>query len=171
MTKPNESEYHPYYLRYIELVPDGYILDILEYQLLTLVEIFSTINEKKALFRYEQNKWSIKELLGHLVDTERVFLYRALCISRKDDKVLPGFDQNSYVQNAYFDQQPLNDLLEQFEITRTGFIKFLKSLKPEQWNHIGNSNGKKISVRSIAYITAGHVIHHLGVLKDRYLEL
>jgi len=170
MYKPDESEYHPYYTRYTKLVPDGHILDILEYQLVTVLEIFNTIEDKKALYRYAENKWSIKELLGHLIDTERVFLYRALCISRQDKKELPGYDQNSYVENAHFDEQSLNDLLEQFEITRTGFIKFYKSLSTEKWRTVGTADGKKLSVRSIAYIMAGHVIHHLRVLKRQYLD-
>jgi len=164
------SEYHPYYDRYIKLVPEGNILNILEYQIVTLLEIFNTLNDEKALYRYAENKWSIKELLGHLIDTERMFLYRALCICRNDKTDLPGFDQNSYVQNANFDDQLLKNLLEQFEITRTGLLKLYKSLPPVKWSTTGTANGKKLSVGAIAFIMAGHVYHNLGILKEHYLK-
>ncbi|MBN2410811.1 DinB family protein [candidate division KSB1 bacterium] len=169
MYKLTDTEYHPYFKRYTNLVPEGHILDILEHQLVTVLKIFHSINDKKALYRYDKDKWSIKELLGHLIDTERVFSYRVLCFCRHDKTFLPGYDQDLYVQNANFDEQSLIDLLEQFEITRTGFIKLYKSLPPGKWNNTGNAEGKNMSVGSIAYIMAGHVFHHLKVLKDRYL--
>ncbi len=167
--RPVENEHHPYFNRYLSLVPEGNILNILERQTDDLEELLSTLSEEDSFFSYAEGKWSIKELLGHLVDTERIFGYRALRIARKDSTELASYDENKFVDDANFNNQPLDNLIEQFKVARLNNILMFDSFDEEALQLTGIAGGNKLSVRAIAYILAGHVFHHTNILKERYL--
>ena len=120
-------------------------------------------------FRYAEGKWSIREVLGHLVDTERIMGYRACCVARGETASLPGFDENAYVANASFDACPLSGLLEELQHVREGHLAFFRHLDGKAWARIGAANAHPISARALAYVMVGHPRHHLAVLRERYL--
>ena len=169
ITRPVSGEYAPYYEKYIALVPEGDIVATLAQQLDTTLELLESIDESQANKRYAADKWSIKEVVGHLIDGERVFVYRAMRFARNDQTPLPGFEQDDYVRNARFDGRQLTDLAQEFEYVRRGTIQLLASLNEEAWARRGTANDNEVSVRALAYIMAGHEAHHVQVLKTRYL--
>ncbi len=163
------GDHSPYYGKYIDPVLDSDILSILSTQIDEVQTLLQPLDEKVALHRYAPNKWSIKELLGHLIDTERLFLYRATSIARADPVQLPGMDENAWVAGADFDRIPLADLLDEFVYLRRSTVRFFAGLSPEALARAGTANNNRIVVRAIPYITAGHVAHHLEVVRTRYL--
>jgi hypothetical protein len=169
MTHPPSSEYAPYYERYTSLVPQGDIVTILTKQLEETIPLLRGINEAKAGYRYAPDKWSIKQLLGHINDGERVFSYRALRFARNDSQPLTGFEQDDYVQAGDFDERAFADLVNEFEHVRRATIDLLRPLSDEAWLRRGVANDAEISVRALAFIMAGHVAHHVQILKERYL--
>lgn len=169
MNRPDKTEYAEYYHKYIQAVPNGDISDILENQLNTTVELFSNITEEKSLYRYAPGKWCIREVLGHIIDAERVFAYRALRFSRGDQKPLQGFDENEYINNSSYERRNLPMLIEEFFNIRKSTISLFKSMHNEMWLKRGNASGYDVSVRGLAYIIAGHTEHHLEIIKERYL--
>jgi hypothetical protein len=169
MTRPNSDEYAPYYEKYVSLVAPGDITAILTRQLDATLELLRGIDESRAGNSYAEGKWSIKELIGHLIDTERIFSYRALRFARNDQTPLSGFEQDDYVRGANFDEQSLADLAIEFEYVRRSNIQLYKSLNEAAWSRRGPANGIEVSVRALAFITAGHEAHHVEVLKTRYL--
>ncbi|MFN2452613.1 MAG: DinB family protein [Pyrinomonadaceae bacterium] len=168
--KPDETEYLPYYERYISLVPDGDILVSLSNQLNDTLALLRSIPESQAGFRYAPGKWSIRELIGHVIDTERIFVYRALCFARNDKTPLPGYEEDDYIRNASFDDYPLNDLAAEFESVRKSSLFFFRHLDNEAWQRSGVANNSEVSVRALAYIIAGHELHHRAILRNRYLQ-
>jgi hypothetical protein len=169
ISKPDVTEYLPYYGRYISLVPDGNILAVLSQQLGETLTLLRSIPESKAGFRYAPDKWSIKELVGHLIDTERIFSYRALCFARNDETPLPGYEQDDYIRNASFDDYPLGELADEFESVRRSTLFLFKHLRREAWMRRGIASESGVSVRALAYIIAGHERHHMEILRSRYL--
>jgi len=169
--RPSVGEYNPYYDRYIALVPDGDIVETFRAQFPETLSILNGIPESRAGFRYAEGKWSIKELLGHVIDAERLFIYRALCIARGDTQSLPGFEEDEYVRVAAFDATPFASLVGEFKSVRDATIWFFSNLDDAAWRRIGTANGSAVSVRALAYIMAGHERHHRKVLQDRYLEV
>lgn len=169
MNRPDKSEYAEYYHKYVQGVPEGNITDILEDQLNSTVEFLSGISEDKSLFRYEQNKWSIREVLGHIIDSERVFAYRALRFSRGDQKPLQGFDENHYINNSSYNSISLQLLIEEFFHLRKSTIALFRSMQNEMWLNKGTASGYDVTVRGLAYIIVGHTEHHLRIIKERYL--
>lgn len=169
ITKPNAAEYAPYYGTYVSLVPDADILSTLEQQLDETLALLNGIDEAKALSRYAPDKWSIKEVVGHVTDTERVFAYRALRFARNDETALAGFEQNGYVQNASFDDYRLNDLLSEFAHVRQATVALFRHLKDEAWMRGGTASESHVTVRALAYIIAGHELHHRAILQAKYL--
>jgi hypothetical protein len=167
--RPTSGEYAEYYDRYISLVPEGDIVATLERQLDSTIALLSGIDESQANKRYEPGKWSIKELVGHLIDSERIFAYRALRFARNDQTPLSGFEQDDYVRDAVFDDRTLADLTDEFEHVRKANISLFGSLSDEAYSRRGPANEVEISVRALAYIIAGHEAHHMHVLKTRYL--
>ena len=167
--RPEEGEFNPYYGKYIDLVPEGDVVQTLRSQLSETLNTLKSIPEARAGFRYAAGKWSIKELVGHLSDAERLFVYRALCIGRGDTQSLPGFEEDEYVRGAAFDSLPLTRLVSEFETVRAATVSFFENLDDKSWARIGTANDNKISVRAIAYILAGHERHHRRVLQERYL--
>jgi uncharacterized damage-inducible protein DinB len=166
---PEPTEYQPYYGRYISLVPGVDLTPTLDAQLAQSLPIFRHISPDKSLHRYAPGKWSIKEVLGHLIDAERIFTYRALRFARNDQTPLPGFEQDPYVASANFDAHPWDDLIAEFEHVRRSTVLFFRALTPEQTLRSGTASQNAITVRALGYIIAGHELHHMAILRDRYL--
>jgi hypothetical protein len=166
--RPTQNEYDSYYHRYISLVPDEDVLIALDQQLSETLILLRSLSEQHGTFRYEPGKWSVKEILGHLIDTERIMSYRALCIARADRTPLPGFEQNDYVQNGSFDKRSVSSLAREFEQVRRATIALFRNLDPETWERRGTASNVEVSVRALAYIIAGHELHHKAILKERY---
>ena len=170
MYRPAEDEYPAYYHNYILGVYEEDILQLLERQAAELRSLFTSIPVEQETYRYAEGKWSIKELLGHIVDAERIFATRALRFARNDMKPLPGFDENIYVQNAGFDHRSMFSLLEEFAGLRKANAELFSSMTEEMLLRRGEANGKPISVRAIIYVVAGHANHHMNILRERYLS-
>lgn len=170
MTRPDPDECAAFYQKYIDELPDQPILTLLEKQLLETRQLMQTLDDEQATFRYAPGKWSIKQMLGHLTDTERVFCYRAMCFARNDPGPLPTMDENTYVANAHFDNRALASLLEEYEHVRKASIVFFASLTDEICTRRGVANDCEFTVRVLPYIIAGHERHHLNVLHERYLS-
>ena len=169
IARPTNSEYASYYERYVTLVPEGDIVSTLTKQLGTTLQLLRGIDESQAGNRYAPDKWSIKELVGHLIDGERIFSYRALRFARNDQSPLSGFEQDDYVRNANFDDRQLSDLANEFEYVRRANIELFKSFSEDAWARRGPANGVEISVRALAFVIAGHEAHHVQILRTRYL--
>ena len=170
MNRPNENEYPVYYSNYINLVEDDNIISVLENQIDFVKEFFINISEEKSNFRYAEGKWTIKEVFGHVIDTERIFAYRALRISRNDKTPLPGYDQDLFVKNSNFKNVSLQNLVDEFISVRKSNLMMFKNFSSEMWLNIGTANEKLISVRAIAFILAGHLLHHLKVIEQKYMK-
>ncbi|MBE0423260.1 MAG: DinB family protein [Lutibacter sp.] len=169
LSQLNENEYNPHYKTYISALGN---VDLIEILLASSEELLKTINdlsEEKMVFRYEEGKWSIKELLQHLIDTERIMSYRALRFSRNDATELQGFDENWYVENSNGNHRNSDDLMEEFTCTRRASISLFKSFTDEMLQLSGTANGSDMTVRALGFIIAGHQMHHLKVIKERYL--
>lgn len=166
---PAKTEYASYYERYVSLVPEGDILSTLAEQTDSTLRALRGIDEEKAGHRYAPGKWSIKELVGHIIDTERIFAYRALRFARNDRTELPGFEQDDYIINSAFDALPLEELAREFEFVRNGNLLMLRHLDDAAWQRRGVASENEVSVRALAYIMAGHERHHMEILKSRYL--
>lgn len=167
---PQPEEFNPFYAGYINLAAaHNDILQLLADLKDSTYALFTGLPLEKGGYAYEPGKWTIKQLLGHLIDAERVFAYRLLCISRGDEVSLPGFDENDYVATATFNTRALADLAAEFRTTRESNLYLLRTLTKEQTELMGTANGNPVSVRAIVYIMAGHELHHLNILKTRYL--
>jgi uncharacterized damage-inducible protein DinB len=168
MKRPEATEYAEYYANYISKVPGTDILGVLESQRLQMLQLFAGRSDRDGSFRYAPGKWSVKEVLGHITDTERIFTYRALRIARGDQTPLPGFEQDDYVRNGAFGERKLADLVEEFGAVRGASIALFRSFKEEAWSRRGVASQKEVTVRALAFITAGHQIHHRLILEERY---
>jgi len=166
--RPVKTEYSPFYERYISLVPDEDVLVALDQQLAETLILLRGVSEHHGAFRYEPGKWSAKEVLGHMIDTERIMAYRALRIARNDRTPLSGFEQDDYVSHGGFDRRSVASLAREFEQVRRASISLFRNLDPEAWERSGIANNVEISVRALAYIIAGHELHHKAILKDKY---
>jgi hypothetical protein len=169
-TRPDATEHAPYYGKYIVLVPEEDALQAMERQIADAVGLLSSIPESKGDHRYGPDKWTIKEVLGHLIDCERVFAYRAMRFARHDQTELPGFDENAYVPAGGFGRRTLADLAGEWELLRRANLAMFRGFEPEAWRRRGNANGHPISVRALAFIIAGHGRHHMAILRERYLR-
>jgi hypothetical protein len=167
--RPAPDEFAPFYAGYVSRVPNGTdpVL-LMREQLDRLPVLFANVSPKKAGFRYAPGKWSVREVVGHLCDTERVFSYRMMRIARGDETPLPGFDENVYVPAGAFDARPLGNLVAEWVAIRNATLALVHGLPPDAWQRRGTANGAPITARALLYITPGHVQHHLGILKDRY---
>jgi uncharacterized damage-inducible protein DinB len=169
--RPKTGDYATSYEKYIALVPEGEFLQILETQLREWQRLLGELSEEQADFRYEPGKWSIKEMLGHVSDTERIFAYRLLRIARGDQTPLAGFEQDDYVRMANSAARKRSDLLEEFTAVRRATIALVSSLDGNAWIRRGVANQKEISVTALAFVIAGHERHHRLVLEERYLPV
>lgn len=168
-TRPDATEHHPYYGKYIALVPEDDAIRALESQMSDALALLRTIPEAKGDHRYAPDKWTIKEVIGHLIDGERVFAYRALRFARKDQTPLPGFDENTYVPAGGFGRFTLADLASEWETVRRSNLALFRRLDSEAWTRRGVANDSPVSVRALAFIIAGHGRHHVAILRERYL--
>jgi uncharacterized damage-inducible protein DinB len=168
LPRPAADESAPFYHGYIEKVHGEQVGEYLTAQLGEVERLLAPLDDAAARFRYAPDKWSVKEVLGHLCDTERIFAYRLLRIGRADATPLPGFDENAFVPPADFDARPLAELLREFQAIRASTIALAEGLPSAAWERRGQASGKSITTRALAYIMVGHVTHHLGVLRDRY---
>lgn len=170
ISRPAPSDYPPYFATYIDKVPDGDILELLHNQIQNTVHTLSRVKEADAGFRYAPGKWSIREVVGHVVDTERIFVYRAVCFARGETQPLPGFDENTYAANSGADAKPLKEHLAEFQTQRAATLSFLRGVPADALTRRGTANNKEYVMRAIPFIIAGHERHHMGVLADRYLS-
>lgn len=169
MTRPQHTEAADYYFRYIDLVTSDDIVPAMETQMGEMLEFLSGISEQQSLHSYEPGKWTIRELLNHVNDGERVFAGRAFWFARGFTDPLPSFDQDISVQMAHANNTSWADLVEEFKYVRLGTLSLLKSLPAEAWDRTGVASDNPVSVRALAYIIAGHVAHHRRVLQEKYL--
>lgn len=166
--RPDESEYSPYYQKYVALVPETEIIGPLEAQISEVQSLIEGLPEERGTFAYEDGKWTIKEVLSHLIDAERIFSYRAFRIARGDKTPIEGFEQDGYIENSHANQRSFTDLLDEFTQIRRANLAFFKNLKAADWIRSGTANNVEISVRSLAWIMAGHIRHHTDILRSRY---
>ena len=167
-SRPQPDEYAGFFSRYVDRVPDGDIAELLESQGNATQKLLASIGEEKGSYRYAPDKWSIKQVVGHITDGERVFAYRLMAIARGEKQSLPGFEENDYVENGNFDALSLAELAEGLAATRHATLALVRSLDDEAWQRRGVANNNPISARAIAWVTAGHERHHLNVLRERY---
>jgi len=167
MNPPQIQDYPTWYKGYIDLV-NGDVLSVLENQAKKFAD-FIQQNADKADYAYAPGKWTIKEMFGHIIDTERIMVFRLTSFARAEKAALPGFDENDYVTNANFKDRTLDSLCEEFVWLRKSNMYLLNSLNEEELNRSGNANGNPITVKSLVYILAGHVMHHQNVIVERYL--
>ncbi|MDB4951491.1 MAG: DinB-like domain protein [Gemmatimonadetes bacterium] len=167
--RPVESEYAPYYHKYIALVPDGAVADTLESQIAETLALLASIGEADGDRAYAPGKWTVKEVVGHMADTERIFTYRALRAARGDDTPLPGFDENTYVPAGEFGGRTLASLADELAAVRAATVALFRNLPAPAWSRRGVANGTPFAVRAIAWIAAGHELHHRGLFRTRYL--
>jgi uncharacterized damage-inducible protein DinB len=166
--KPDAGEYAGYYEKYVALVPPTDIVSLLEAQRLQMAQLLAGCSERDGNFRYAPGKWTVKEVIGHLADCERIFTYRALRIARGDATPLPGFEQDDYVKAAECQRRDLRDLSEELSMVRAATVALYRSLDDKAWLCRGVTNNYEVSVRALAYITAGHELHHRRILDERY---
>lgn len=165
---PDPSEYAPYYGRYITLVGGNDVVAALEDQPRETLALLSGLTEEQGDYRYAPDKWSVKEMLGHVIDAERVFSYRALRFARNDHTPLPSFEQDDYVRAGGCSDRRLADLIEEFVAVRRATVWLFRTLSPEAWMRRGVASDNPVSVRAVAYIIAGHELHHRTILKEKY---
>lgn len=165
--RPQPGEHAPFYDRYISLIEGEDPLHPLAEQLAAFQSLAGATSAE-ADHRYAEGKWSVREVVGHVLDTERVFGYRALRIARGDETPLAGFDENAYARAAGHDDQALPDLVEELSLVRRGHLLLFQHLPAEAWTRRGSANGNPVSTRALAFMMAGHAAHHLSILRDRY---
>ena len=170
LRKPESTEYASYFGQYIKLVPEGYLADLLAEQSEQTKSMLDQVTEEQGSFRYAPGKWSLKEVLGHIADTERIMSYRLLRVGRGDQTMLPGFSEEAFVAGAAFDQQPLKHLIDELAVVRRSTLSLLNGMPDEAWLRKGNVNGIETSARALAYVIAGHELHHCRVIRERYLS-
>jgi hypothetical protein len=168
ISRPQTDEYSAYASRYVDLVGNEPILEILKQQKDTIYNLFKGIGEDKAMHPYAEGKWTIKQVLGHMIDTERVHSYRALAFSHEAIE-LPGFDQDVYMANATFNLRTLEDIADEYKTVRESTLYLFGAMSEEQSTRKGIASGSPVSVRAFAYMIAGHEMHHIKILKERYL--
>ena len=169
-SRPQPGEYTPYYDRYVSLVPANDILAALDDQRRQMLLLLCGRAEADGDLRYAPDKWSLKELLGHVNDTERIMSYRALRIARGDATPIEGYEQDDYVRNGPFASRPLADLIEDYIAVRRATVSLFRNLDEAAWSRRGVANKNEVTVRALAYIIAGHELHHRRIIEEKYLK-
>jgi hypothetical protein len=167
-SRPTDGEYMPFFGRYVSLVKEDAILETLQQQRQTIQTVLGGLNETQAGFRYGPTKWSIREVVGHMIDAERIFGYRALSIARGEERSLYSFDENLFAANSNHDRYALPELIEEFASLRRSHVLMFKHMDDAAWHRVGRVNDHPTSTRGLAFIMAGHVRHHANVLSERY---
>jgi DinB family protein len=168
IARPQPDEYAPYYGRYISLVAGDDILTTLDEQRRQMLLLLCGRSDAEGDFRYAPDKWTAKEVIGHVCDTERIFAYRALRIARADTIPIEGFEQDDYVRNGPFARRPLGELIEDYIAVRRATLTLLRNLQEDAWSRRGVANKNEITVRALAYIIGGHELHHRRILEEKY---
>lgn len=169
MSKPQPEEYAPFYQGYIGLVGEDDVLEKLSSNRKKTYYFFLSLPPEKADFAYAEGKWTVKEVLGHMIDTERIICYRLLCFSRADHHPLPGFNENFYASRANYKNRNLEDLADEFSTLRKANLYLYQNLNEEQLKRKGKASNALVSVKALLYIIAGHELHHLKIIQERYL--
>jgi len=169
VSRPAADEYNPYYEKYISRVPDGDIVEQLTAQVSSTIALLESIPESKGDYRYAEGKWSVKESVLHVIDAERIFAYRALRIARGDKTPLPGFEQDDYVPFSRAAERTLHDIAEELGQVRQASVALFKHLDEEAVSRRGTASNNPVTPRALAYIIAGHELHHVRILRERYL--
>ena len=168
LQRPGPDEFAPFYQGYIEKVPAGDVLEHLRRQGERTGALLAAIPEAKGLFAYAPGKWTVKRLVQHLVDGERLFCYRAMCIARGEQGSLPGFDENAYADQDGSDARPLAQIVAEYATVRAATLTLYAGMTDAVSQRRGTANGKSVSVRALLWMTAGHELHHLTILRERY---
>ena len=168
LAAPAEGDHSPYFGRYVSQVAPGRVMDEMAAQLDAMRALLAHLSDEEGRARYAPGKWSVKEALGHIVDTERIFTYRALRIARGDQTPLPGFDQDAFMEHAGFDERSLASLLEEWDVVRRATLALFRSLPAEAFDRRGTASDSPLTVRALAYIVVGHVAHHLELFRTQY---
>jgi hypothetical protein len=166
--RPSENEYGGHFGAYVRLVPEGNIVETLAAQERDTLGLLNAVPDSRGDFRYAEGKWSVKEIFGHIIDTERVMSYRLLRIARGDETPLPGFDQDLFMKHSVFGQWSFTQLAEDYSAVRKATLTLLKGLPEEAWSRRGTASGVCLTVRALAYVIAGHERHHVAILRDKY---
>lgn len=169
IAKPQQGTYPEYFGKYIDLVKGEDLFTELYTEYTETMELITSLDDETLQYRYAPGKWNIREIVQHLVDTERIFNYRALSFSRNEQAALPGFDENAYVANSSASQRDINDLVRELSVVRAATVELYKSFTEEMLDRSGTANGKQVSVRAILFATLGHEIHHRNIIDERYL--
>lgn len=168
IARPETGDYNPSFQRYVDRVTESDVLDAFARQIDDVTKLLSTVSPPKERFRYAEDKWSVRQVAGHVVDTERMFGYRLLALARGEQQSLPGFDEDEYAAAAGHDAVPLSDLIEQFSLVRRSHVAMVKNFDEAAWDRAGTANQSRMTVRAVPYLMVGHVRHHLAVLADKY---
>jgi hypothetical protein len=168
--RPERSEFAEYYSTYVDQVPAGDVCEILTFQATDVMPLFEGISEDQSVSRYAPDKWSLRQVLSHLNDTERVFTFRALWFARGFDQPMPSFDQNVAIAGAAADDRTWASHLEEFKAIRSATLALFRNLPEDVWSRQGVASGHAVTVRALAFITAGHVAHHARIIRERYLK-
>ncbi len=169
MNRPEINEFDPYYNTYVSLIEGDSVMEQLDAQPPELRAMFDNVPDSRGNYSYAKGKWTIKELLSHLIDGERIFAYRILRISRADETPIEGFEQDGYIENSNANNRSFSDLLDEFDLQRRANMKMLRNLSDDAARRIGTASENTVSVRALVYIMAGHVRHHINILHERYL--
>lgn len=169
IARPQAGEYTDHFEKYVSLVPGTDVLGALEQQTRHTLEMLGRLTDEQANFAYAPGKWTIKEVLGHIIDAERIFEYRALRIGRGDQTPIEGFEQDDYVRNGGFGQRQISELIEEYAKVRAATLALFRSFDPAAWSRRGTANKKEITLRALAYVAAGHERHHQNILEQKYL--
>jgi hypothetical protein len=170
ISRPEPSEYPEDLKHYIALAPGNDLLAYFDSQTLSVASLAGTLSEEQLLYRYAEGKWSVKDVFCHLIDCERIYDYRALCIARGDTTNLPGFEENDYAKTAHADKRDIHEIIAEYHSVRASSIELFKSFDEKIILRSGIANNSARTVRAIGYSLAGHEIHHLNVIKERYLK-
>jgi uncharacterized damage-inducible protein DinB len=168
VTRPQSDEYAPYYEKYVSLIASDDILSVLDSQRVQMAQLLGARSDREGNFRYAPDKWSVKEIIGHVCDAERIFAYRMLRIGRGDVTPIPGFEQDDYIAPGKFNARTLADLAGEFAAVRAATLALAQSLPEEAWKRIGTASNNPVSARALAYIIAGHEMHHRRILDEKY---
>jgi uncharacterized damage-inducible protein DinB len=168
--KPKDGEFPPYANMYIQLLPgDGQLLKHLKNNFIATKELILSLPEGKLNYRYAENKWTIKEIMVHIIDDERIYAYRALRFARNDETELPGFEQDDYVLYSRANERSIENIMEEYEAVRSSTIALFDGLPEDSFLRMGIANNNKVTVRALAYHIAGHELHHINIIKEKYL--
>lgn len=168
--RPGSTDHAPYATNYVNMVPDGAdVLQLLSDTQQTTFQLFDQLTEEQAMYAYAEGKWTLKEVLGHMIDTERVFSFRAFVFSREDIS-LPGFDQDTYVDSTDFNSRTIQDLANEFKAVREATLYLYRTFSEEQLSRSGVASGHLVKVAALVYMTAGHELYHLKAVSEKYLS-